>query len=86
MRRRRDGAERGGGEVVLAGDDADRGESRLGDVCRRAELAAGFLERADLLGDDEKTVREHYARWVPERQERLTRILKDAFGERPKPS
>lgn len=41
---------------------------------------------ADLLGDDEKTVREHYARWVPERQERLTRILKDAFGERPKPS
>lgn len=34
---------------------------------------------ADLLGDDEKTVREHYARWVPERQERLTRLLKDAF-------
>ncbi|MFN8579361.1 MAG: site-specific integrase [Gemmatimonadaceae bacterium] len=40
---------------------------------------------ADLLGDDEKTVREHYARWVPERQERLTRILKDAFSDRPKP-
>ena len=40
---------------------------------------------ADLLGDDEKTVRDHYARWVPERQERLTRILKDAFSERPKP-
>jgi integrase len=29
---------------------------------------------ADLLGDDEKTVREHYSRWVPERQARLTRI------------
>ena len=41
---------------------------------------------ADLLGDDEKTVREHYARWVPERQERLTRILKDAFSGRPKPT
>jgi integrase len=41
---------------------------------------------ADLLGDDEKTVRDHYARWVPERQERLTRILKDAFSDRPKPS
>lgn len=41
---------------------------------------------ADLLGDDEKTVREHYARWVTERQERLTRILKDAFSERPKPT
>jgi hypothetical protein len=34
---------------------------------------------ADLLGDDEKTVREHYARWVPERQARLTKILKSAF-------
>jgi hypothetical protein len=37
---------------------------------------------ADLLGDDEKTVRAHYARWVPERQERLTRILKDAFSDK----
>jgi len=40
---------------------------------------------ADLLGDDEKTVREHYARWVPERQARLTRILKEAFDDKPKP-
>lgn len=39
---------------------------------------------ADLLGDDEKTVRVHYARWVPERQERLTRILKDAFSDKRK--
>jgi integrase len=39
---------------------------------------------ADLLGDDEKTVREHYARWVPERQARLTKILQDAFGDKPK--
>lgn len=38
---------------------------------------------ADLLGDDEKTVREHYARWVPERQARLTKILKDAFSDKP---
>jgi integrase len=40
---------------------------------------------ADLLGDDEKTVREHYARWVPERQARLTKILQDAFDDKPKP-
>jgi integrase len=40
---------------------------------------------ADLLGDDEKTVREHYARWVPERQARLSRILTDAFEDKPKP-
>jgi integrase len=39
---------------------------------------------ADLPGDDEKTVREHYSRWVPERQARLTKILKDAFGDKPK--
>lgn len=40
---------------------------------------------ADLLGDDEKTVRQHYARWVPERQARLTSILQDAFADKPKP-
>lgn len=40
---------------------------------------------ADLLGDDEKTVRDHYSRWVPERQARLTKILKDAFQGQPKP-
>jgi integrase len=39
---------------------------------------------ADLLGDDEDTVREHYARWVPERQARLTTILKEAFEDKPK--
>lgn len=41
---------------------------------------------ADLLGDDEKTVREHYARWVPERQARLTKILQDAFEDKPRPT
>jgi integrase len=40
---------------------------------------------ADLLGDDEETVREHYARWVPERQARLTSILREAFVDKPKP-
>jgi integrase len=40
---------------------------------------------ADLLGDDEATVREHYARWVPERQARLTKILQEAFNDKPRP-
>jgi len=40
---------------------------------------------ADLLGDDEDTVREHYARWVPERQARLTNILQEAFSDKPRP-
>ena len=40
---------------------------------------------AELLGDTEDMVRRHYAAWVPERQERLTAILKDAFSEKPTP-
>jgi len=40
---------------------------------------------ADLLGDDEKTIREHYNRFVPERQARLSRILTEAFEDKPKP-
>lgn len=39
---------------------------------------------ADLTGDDEATIRRHYGRWVPERQARLTRILQDAFSDKPK--
>jgi hypothetical protein len=39
----------------------------------------------DLLGDDEKTIREHYARWVPDWQARLTKILRDAFSDKPPP-
>jgi hypothetical protein len=39
---------------------------------------------ADLLGDDEKTVRDHYSRWVPERQARLTKMLKEAFDYKPR--
>ena len=49
------------------------------------ERGVPVADVADLLGDDEKTVREHYARWVPERQARLTKILKDAFNDKPKP-
>lgn len=39
---------------------------------------------AELLGDDEETVRKHYARWVPERQARLTTILQEAFSDKPR--
>jgi site-specific recombinase XerD len=39
---------------------------------------------ADLTGDDEETTRRHYARWVPERQARLTHILQDAFKDKPR--
>jgi integrase/recombinase XerD len=40
---------------------------------------------ADLLGNTERMVYKHYAAWIPERQERLTSILKDAFADKPKP-
>jgi integrase len=40
---------------------------------------------AELLGNTEEMIRKHYGAWVPERQERLTRILKEAFDDKPKP-
>jgi integrase len=43
------------------------------------ERGVSVSDVADLLGDDEKTVKTHYGRWVRERQDRLTRILKGAF-------
>ena len=39
---------------------------------------------AELIGDTEEIVRRHYARWVPERQQRLTKILKEAFDDKPR--
>lgn len=40
---------------------------------------------ADLIGDTEDVVVKHYARWVPERQERLTNILRNKLSTAPKP-
>jgi hypothetical protein len=41
---------------------------------------------AELLGDTEEIVRKHYASWVPERQARLTKILQEAFEDKPTPN
>jgi integrase len=53
----------------------------------RVVLQRGVSVRdvADLLGNSEPMVRKHYAAWIPERQARLTAILKDAFADKPKP-
>jgi len=40
---------------------------------------------AELLGNSEQMVRKHYAAWIPERQARLTKILREAFADTPKP-
>ena len=40
---------------------------------------------AELLGNTEEMIRKHYGAWVPERQERMTRILREAFDDKPRP-
>jgi integrase len=40
---------------------------------------------AELLGNTEDVVRRAYSAWVPERQARLTKILQEAFDDKPKP-
>jgi integrase len=40
---------------------------------------------AELLGNTETVVRDHYAAWVPERQERVSKILREAFADVPNP-
>jgi integrase len=49
------------------------------------EKGVPVADVAELIGDTEEIVRLHYARWVPERQARLTKILKEAFDDKPKP-
>jgi integrase len=49
------------------------------------EKGVPVADVAELIGDTEEVVRRHYAKWVPERQARLTKILKEAFDDKPKP-
>jgi integrase len=49
------------------------------------EKGVPVADVAELIGDTEEIVRRHYAKWVPERQARLTKILQEAFDDRPKP-
>jgi hypothetical protein len=44
------------------------------------EKGIGASDVAELVGDTEKTVIRHYARWVPERQERLRGILREKLS------
>jgi len=45
------------------------------------ESGVPIADVAELIGDTEEIVRRHYAKWVPERQARLTRILQEALGK-----
>jgi integrase len=49
------------------------------------ENGVPVADAAELIGDTEDVLRKHYAKWVPERQERLSRILKSAFEKKKAP-
>ena len=49
------------------------------------EKGVPISDVAELIGDTEQILRKHYAKWVPGRQARLSKILKEAFEGRPKP-
>ena len=40
---------------------------------------------SELVGDTEDMVRKHYSRWIKTRQDRLTKILQEAFEDKPTP-
>ena len=48
------------------------------------EKGVSVSDVAELLGDDEETVRLQYSAWIKERQERLTRVLVGACADKPK--
>lgn len=48
------------------------------------EKGVPVADVAELIGDTEQVVRKHYAKWVPGRQARLTKILREALGDKPK--
>jgi integrase len=49
------------------------------------EKGVPVADVAELIGDTEEIVRKHYSKWIKTRQERLTKILQEAFDDRPKP-
>jgi hypothetical protein len=57
------------------------GAAISGPSARQLHITDNFT----LIGDTEEMVRRHYARWVPERQERLTRILREKLAGVPTP-
>jgi integrase len=70
---------------------ADVGTERANPHRFRHTFARILLEKgvpvaavADLMGDTEQVIRQHYSRWCGERQAALTKILKDAFSDKPK--
>jgi hypothetical protein len=49
------------------------------------ERGVPLADVAELIGDTEQILRKHYAAWIPGRQDRLSKILQEAFEGKPKP-
>jgi integrase len=49
------------------------------------EKGVPLADVAELIGDTEQILRKHYAAWIPGRQDRLSRILQEAFEGKSKP-
>jgi site-specific recombinase XerD len=47
------------------------------------ERGVPVADVAELIGDTEEVVRQYYAKWIPGRQKRLSKIIQDAFADRP---
>jgi integrase len=50
------------------------------------EKGVPVADIAELIGDTENILRKHYSRWISSRQDRLSRILREAFDEKPQPA
>jgi hypothetical protein len=48
------------------------------------EKGVPLSDVAELVGDTPEIVAKHYSRFVKTRQDRLTKILQDAFEDRPR--
>jgi site-specific recombinase XerD len=48
------------------------------------ERGVPVADVAELIGDTEQVLRKSYAAWIPGRQDRLSRILQEAFADRPR--
>jgi integrase len=49
------------------------------------EKGVPVADVAELIGDTEDVVRRYYAKWIKARQVRLSRILQEAFEDKPQP-
>ena len=49
------------------------------------EKGVPIADVAELIGDTEQVLKKHYAKWMPARQARLSKILQEAFDDKPKP-